>query len=563
MASSLEGIRSWGLGRFEASGTVVDVLNETMFQGTIEVSGGRVVRVKKGGPERPFIMPGFVDAHVHIESSLLTPSEYARTVLPHGTVSAVCDPHEIANVLGVKGVRYMIEESRGAHLKLYFGAPSCVPATRFETTGAEITFREVKELFKMGVVKSLAEVMDVPAVLRRDPAIMSKIRVARRFGRPVDGHAPGLRGSRLARYIRAGISTDHESLDMEEAAEKLSFGMRIMIRGGSLSKDLDSFLPLAAEHPDRCMFCSDDLHPDDLLRGHIDVMVKQALSLGLDEMRVLRCACVNPVLHYGLEVGLIREGDPADFIIVKNLRDLDMIRTYINGIAVAEAGKPLMPHRASRKINNFAARKKRPSDFKVASMGGLLNAIGVADGTLITRLCRESAETVGGGASSGPKKDLVKIAVVNRYREAPPVVGFVKNFGIKRGALASSVAHDSHNIVGVGVTDEELCEAVNLVIEHQGGLSLVFQGERLILPLPVAGLMTDGEGPETAERYSRLNRLAREKLGSGLTSPFMTLSFMSLLVIPEIKISDRGLFDVRRQRIIGLFEPVDPMLGEA
>lgn len=536
------------------SGNIVDVLHSLIYPGTLEISAGRIVSIARDEKTyETFILPGLIDSHIHIESSMLVPSEFARLAVRHGTVAAVSDPHEIGNVLGIEGVDYMIDSGRTVPFKFFFGAPSCVPATPFETAGAEIGTGQVEELLKRDEIKYLSEMMNFPGVLNGDPVVMAKIGLAKRYGKPVDGHAPGLRGSELEKYVAAGISTDHETLDREEALEKLKSGMKILIREGSAAKDFDAFVSLIEDYPDRCMFCSDDRHPDDLVLGHINEMVKGALKQGIDRMKVLRCACVNPVLHYGLEVGLLQEGCLADFIEIDGFESFNVLRTFIDGEPVADKGRTLLPRVAAKTVNNFKAQKKGVSDFSIRERGERINVIEAVDGQLITNRLRVTPRVSNGNVVSDPGRDYLKIAVVNRYRDAPPAVGFVKGFGLQKGAIASSVAHDSHNIIAVGVTDEAICQAVNLVIEHQGGMSVVHDDVAGVLPLPVAGIMTNQDGFEVARQYSELGSLAKD-LGSTLKAPFMTLSFMALPVIPRIKLSDKGLFDGEKFELIDLFE---------
>lgn len=536
------------------SGNIVDILHSTIYPGTLEISGGKIVKIRKDNKtHETFLIPGFVDAHIHIESSMLIPSEFARLAVIHGTVATVSDPHEIGNVLGIDGVNYMIENGKTVPFKFYFGAPSCVPATAYETSGAEIDAEQIEKLFEREEIKFLSEVMNIPGVLSDDPVIMAKIRLANRYKKRIDGHAPGLRGKDLEKYVKAGISTDHESFEKEEALEKLALGMKILIREGSAARNFDALGCLIEEYADRCMFCSDDKHPDDLALGHIDHVVRRAFHLGLDRMKVLRCASVNPVLHYGLRVGLLQKDDPADFLEVDNLQDLNILKTYIKGELVAENGKTLLPRVPAATVNAFRAQKKEADDFVVRKTGEVMNVIEVIDGQLITRRRHESPRVSDGNVVSDPRRDLLKIAVVNRYHNAPPSVGFVKNFGLQKGAIASSVAHDSHNVITVGVKDEDICKAVNLVIECQGGLSVACDDFAEVLPLPIAGIMSGEDGFKVAEGYAKLDELAKT-LGSQLKAPFMTLSFMALLVIPEIKLSDKGVFDGVKFQLINLFE---------
>ncbi|MDB6168612.1 MAG: adenine deaminase [Verrucomicrobia bacterium] len=536
------------------SGIIVDVLNRTEFPGTIEVSGGVIRRIVRDARPRGrrLLLPGFVDAHIHIESSLLPPAEFARHAVVHGTVGTVSDPHEIANVLGEAGVRYMIADARRTPFRFTFGAPSCVPATVFETAGARLGAKAVARLLRRKDVGFLAEVMNFPGVLGGDPELHAMIAAARELGKPVDGHAPGLRGESAANYAVAGITTDHECFTLPEARDKLAAGMQILIREGSAAKNFAALAPLLRTDPARCMFCCDDLHPDLLMRRHLDEHVRRALKLGADRYDVLACASVNPVKHYGLEIGLLRAGDRADFIEVESWRRFVVRRTWLGGKLVAAHGRTLLPRQPARIVNKFRARPRQAQDFAVPALPGKLNVIEALNGQLVTRWSQVVPKQVEGAIVSDVRRDILKIAVVNRYRPLTPVaVGFVRGFGLKSGALASSVAHDSHNVVAVGADDDALAAAVNLVISHRGGLSAVGLGRRRILPLPIAGLMSDADGRSVARRYTELDRLAK-RLGSRLDAPFMTLSFMALLVIPDLKLSDRGLFSGRKWGFVPL-----------
>lgn len=476
--------------------------------------------------------------------------------MAHGTVATVSDPHEIANVLGIPGIDYMIEDAGRTPFKFYFGASSCVPATEFETAGAKINAFAVGELLKREEIKYLSEVMNYPGVINKDPEVMAKIVMAKENKEPIDGHAPGLLGEGLRKYAEAGITTDHESYLYEEGAQKISLGMKLIIREGSAAKDFDALHTLIEKYPASCMFCSDDKHPDDLVNGHINQMVKRAFALGYDKIAVLKCASYNPVKHYNLDVGLLQKGDYADFVIVDNLEDFNILETYINGVLVAVNGRSLLKKLPARIKNNFSARKKKPEDFKVKDENGLINVIEAIDGQLITKRLKIAPKVVDGYVVSDPDRDILKITVVNRYEDTPPAVAFIKDFGLKKGAIASSFAHDSHNIIAVGVTDEDIARAVNLIIHGCGGLSLVYDNHEEILELPIAGLMSDQDGYKVAEKYSRITAGAKS-IGSNLRAPYMTLSFMALLVIPEIKLSDKGLFDGKDFKLIGLFEKPD------
>jgi adenine deaminase len=530
-------------GSSAVSGNIVDVVSGRIFPAMVLIAGGKIVGIREGRERcSTYIVPGLVDAHVHIESSMLTPHEFARMALTHGTLCAVCDPHEIANVLGMAGISYMLENARTSPFLFSFGAPSCVPATAFETSGAVIGSAEIRQLLEKKEISHLSEVMNYPGVLSRNPEVMAKIDLAKRLGKPIDGHAPGLRGDALKHYVAAGITTDHETLSLEEAIEKIDNGMKILIREGSAAKDFEKLHSLIDSKSDMCMFCSDDMHPDDLAEGHMDKLVRMAIGYNHDPMKVLKCACLNPVVHYGLPMGLLREGDPADFLVVDSLENFTVLKTYIKGMLVAEEGKPLLEHVQPEIINAFHVGPKRTREFAIRAGAGPANIIVAVDGQLITGWIRESPGLRDGWAVSDPDRDILKIAVVNRYHESPMAIGFIKGFGLKKGAIASSVAHDSHNIVAVGVTDDGIGTAVNMVIENKGGLAVVCGELREVLPLPIAGLMSDADAWEVASRYSRIQGLV-QGLGSLMSAPFITLSFMALLVIPRLKLSDQGLFD--------------------
>ena len=535
------------------SGNIVDVVGAKIYPGTLEIADGKIARIIAEAKEyTSYVIPGFIDSHIHVESSMLTPSEFGRLAVIHGTVGAVCDPHEIANVMGADGVRYMIEDAAPVPFKFFWGVPSCVPATDQETAGARIGVSEVEALFAMDKFVCLSEMMNVPGVLQGDPEVRSKINVAQLYKKVVDGHAPGLRGEELARYIRSGISTDHESFTREEALEKIRLGMKIQIREGSAAKNFDELIPIAREHANRCMFCSDDKHPDDLMAGHINQMVKRAIDYGIDQIEALRIASFNPINHYQLDVGLLQEGDPADFLVIDNFTNLTILKTCINGRLVAQHGKTLVKESKKKIVNNFNVREKDVHEFALKDKNGKIHIIAAIDGQLVTNGVLAKPKVVDHCLVSDPLRDILKIVVVNRYMNSPPSIGFAKNFGLKRGAIGSSVAHDSHNIISVGVDDMDICRAVNGIIRNKGGISAVCGDTEKILPLPVAGIMSDLSFAEVSRGYTDLDRFAKE-LGSHLKAPFMTLSFMALLVIPEIKLSDKGLFDVNKFEFIDLF----------
>ncbi|SNC68225.1 Adenine deaminase [Hymenobacter gelipurpurascens] len=543
---------------FQFQANVINLFSNTITPATVRVANRRIQSIEPTGatapdPALPYALPGFVDAHVHVESSLLVPSEFARLAVVHGTVATVSDPHEIGNVLGVAGVKYMLDNGRQVPFKFCFGAPSCVPATAFETAGAEITAADIELLFKQHPeIGYLAEMMNWPGILNRDEVVMEKIRLAQQYGRPVDGHAPGLRGEDARQYASAGISTDHECFTAEEALDKLAVGMNILVREGSAARNFEALIDLLPEHYEHMMFCSDDKHPDTLVLGHINQLVQRAVARGQDVLKVLRVACRNPVEHYKLPVGLLREGDAADFILVDNLTDFRIQQTYINGELVAEHGQTLIPAVPVAVVNNFHTTPVEAADFQLPApqAAATVRVIECFDGQLITARHDLPARVEGGLVLPDVAQDVLKLTVVNRYQPAAPAVAFIQGFGLKRGALASSVGHDSHNITAVGCDDESLARAVNLVIAAQGGLAVVSpEGEELVLPLPVAGLMSDQEGYHVAEAYAAVDALSKQ-LGSPLQAPFMTLSFMALLVIPSLKLSDKGLFDGEAFRFV-------------
>lgn len=548
---------------YNITGRVADLRQKKFYPAEVTIADGMIRSIREipeqDLTEDQYILPGFIDAHVHIESSLLVPAEFARLAVVHGTVATVSDPHEIANVCGMEGVDYMIASGNTVPFHFYFGAPSCVPATRFETSGAEITADDVKSLLLRPEIRYLSEMMNYPGVLQGDREVLKKISAANEREKPVDGHAPGLRGETARQYIDAGISTDHECVDAAEALDKLKYGMKILIREGSAARNFDDLIGLLPDYPDMIMFCSDDKHPDSLLEGHINKLCARAVARGIDIFRVLQAACVNPVQHYKLDTGLLREGDPADCIVVRDLRNFEVLQTYIRGEKVAENGQTLIPPQPAKPINQFAIGPKTVADFAYSldKWGEEENieqvyVIEALDGQLITNKSVHPIHDIvvlDGKLYSNPAKDILKIVVINRYAGAPIAKSFVTGFGLKQGAIASSVAHDSHNIVAVGVDDESICRAVNSIIEHEGGLSFFTPHHRdkgggadMILPLPVGGLMSLLDGYRVAAEYTAIDQ-AVKTAGSGLRAPFMTLSFMALLVIPHLKLSDLGLFD--------------------
>jgi adenine deaminase len=536
-------------------GQIIDIPNQRIFPGVIEIADGKIVALREDQSvtDPGYLCPGFIDAHVHIESSMLTPPEFARIAVIHGTVGTVSDPHEIANVLGIEGVRYMQKLAAQTPCKIHFGIPSCVPATNFETAGATLGPEAIEELCRDESLLYLSEMMNFPGVIHRDPEVMKKIEIAKQYGKRIDGHAPGLRGEDLKKYVSAGIETDHECFQIDEAREKLALGQKILIREGSAAKNFEELWPLLHEAPESCMLCSDDKHPDDLMVGHINRLCARAVAHGVPLFNVLRAACVNPVEHYGLRCGLLRPGDPADLIRLHDLISFEVMETWIDGQLVARGGQTLLPRSKSPRVNHFQATAKVASDFALpapaaasdpASSSPLrIRVIEALDGQIITGAGEAEALLRDGQIVANPGQDILKIVVVNRYKDAPPAVALVRGVGLKSGAIASSVAHDCHNIVAIGTSDEDLARVINLLIENEGGIAIVGDGGlKDVLPLPVAGLMSDGYAEDAATAYARLSQAA-QALGSPLHAPYMTLSFLALLVIPALKLSDLGLFD--------------------
>ncbi|MFZ2340194.1 MAG: adenine deaminase [Bacteroidales bacterium] len=536
----------------EIKGNLVDIHKREIYPARIVVNDGKIGQIiRYEHDEQGYILPGLIDSHIHIESSMLTPGSFAMTVVSRGTTAVVSDPHEIANVLGIRGVEYMIEDASKVPLRFYFGAPSCVPATSFESSGAVIDSEGVLDLLARPEVKYLSEMMNFPGIIYGDAEVLRKIDYARKAGKPVDGHAPGLTGDELKKYVSAGISTDHECTTIEEAREKISLGMKILIREGSAARNLDALKGLFKTDPDQIMLCSDDLHPEMLIRGHIDRLVALLISEGYDVFDVIRSCTINPAIHYNLDAGLLRPGDPADFILVDDLRTMKVMQTWIDGNKVYDNGRVLFSYRSSGAVNNFKSSKIKSEDIRIKSETSKLRVIEATDGQLTTG---ELIYPVKKGEEliSDVKSDILKIVVKDRYRDLKPAAAFIKGFGLKTGAFASSVAHDSHNIICIGTSDDDIVSAINAVVEMKGGLAVSKNKKIKILPLPVAGIMSDWPAERVAGEYERLSELVRS-CGCTMSAPFMTLSFMALLVIPELKISDRGLFDVRIFRNTGLF----------
>jgi adenine deaminase len=540
-------------------GNIVNIFDETIHWGEVIIKDGRIFTIKilaEEKKEESYLIPGFVDSHVHIESSMLTPSSFGRIALCHGTVGSVSDPHEIANVLGIEGVKYMIEDAKHTPFKVSFGAPSCVPATTFESAGAVIDADGITELLQMPEVSYLAEMMNFPGVIYKDAEVLRKLQIAKQLGKPIDGHAPGLRGDDAKKYFSQGISTDHECFTLEEAEEKLNLGVKILIREGSAAKNFEALIPLAKKWAHQMMFCSDDKHPDDLLKGHINQLVERAIKSGVNTFDALRMASLNPVKHYSLDVGLMREGDTADFIRVEELIGFKVIETYIDGEIVASNGESEISEHKSEVINNFNANDVSAEDLKVILPDSTkkMNVIQVNEGQLVTDWIMRYPKLEGKEVVSDTIQDVLKLVVYNRYQKSKVSLAFIHGFGLKTGAIASSVAHDSHNIIAVGVEDEAIVDAINLIIREKGGVSAVGLEKMGVLALPIAGLMSNKSPEEVARDYEQIDNFSKEILGGTLKAPFMSLSFMALLVIPSLKLSDKGLFDGKKFEFVDIID---------
>ncbi len=537
------------------SGHIVDVVNRQIIKGHLHIEGNRIVKIQPSEEvEDQFIVPGFVDAHIHIESSMMTPSEFAKQVLPKGTIGCVCDPHEIANVCGITGIDFMIEDSKNAPLIFSFGAPSCVPATHAETSGASLKADDIKNLLQRNDIGFLGEMMNFPGVINHDEQVLLKIKAAIECGKPIDGHAPELSGDDLRTYVDEGISTDHECMTLSESKEKIALGMKILIREGSAARNLETLAPLITLFPNKVMLCTDDKHPDDLIQnGHMDGMIRKLIDAGYDVFDILQAASYNPINHYKLPIGLLQENDQADFLVVSDLTSFKIKETWIKGEKVAENGQICYASQTTGKtVNHFKTNPIHPSDIQVVSNGRFMRIICVEDGQLYTKSEWIEPLVQKQLVQTDIESDILKLVVYNRYTPSKPAVAFVKNFGLKKGALASTIAHDSHNIIAIGSSDKDICQSINHLIETKGGI-IASSGKKVnMLPLPIAGLMSNESGDYIASKYHEVEASAK-KMGCTFKAPFMTLAFLSLLVIPEIKLSDKGLFDVQRFSFTDLF----------
>lgn len=531
-------------------GHIVDVVNRRIFDGEIDFKEGKIIAIREAQvpSNARYILPGFYDSHIHIESTLLTPEHYARKAVEQGTIGVIADPHEIANVLGRKGVEYMMQSGNKVHFHFHWGAPSCVPATPFETSGAALNSQDLAEILELKNVYGLGEMMNIPGVLNRDPETMARIEAAISRGKPVDGHAPQLMGDALKLYCEAGIKTDHECTTLAQARARIKQGMYVQVREGSAACDLDTLAPIISEAPDHVMLCSDDKYPDEISNGYINEMCRRAVHRGIDVFDVLTAACVTPVRYYKLPHGLLQLGDPADFIMVDNLREFNLSETWIDGVQVVADGiftESLIIDKSpidTNYPNHFLAKKISIDDLHIPPEEGQLKVISTTEGSLQTKQILAEAKVENGNVVSDTEHDILKAVCLSRHSEAKPAIGFIHGFGLKLGAIASTIGHDSHNIIAIGATDEAIVKVVNALIDMKGGLIVYDENELNELMLPIAGLMSYRNGDKVSKRHIQLKSVA-SRIGCKYKAPFMTLAFMALPVIPELKLTDKGLFD--------------------
>lgn len=536
------------------SGKIVDIINKRVFPGKLFIKGGKIHRIEKTNDpvDEVYLLPGLVDSHIHIESSMLSPQQFAHTAISHGTVATVSDPHEIANILGEEGIHFMLNNAAQSPLKFNFGVPSCVPSTPFETSGAVLDSTRVKDLLEKPYFKFLAEMMNFPGVVSADEEVLKKIQAAKDFNKPVDGHAPGLRGKNLDKYIHAGISTDHECNSYEEAKEKIEKGMIIQVREGSAARNFDALWPLIKEYPDRVMLCSDDRHPHDLVKGHINLLVNKGQTYGLNVFDLLKAATYNPVQHYNLDVGLLRKNDPADFILVDDLKQFNILATYINGTCYFDGHTVKFEVGESARPNIMETEPVSLEDIKVEAREKPIRVIHARDNELYTAWSKDTPRIHENNLVSNTDRDVLKLVVMNRYKKQKPAVGFIKNFGLTKGAIGTSIAHDSHNLIALGADDSSIVQCLNQLIEQKGGINVFDGKEHHGMQLEIAGLMTHRSAESVSRQYIDLTGITSE-LGCKLEAPFMTLSFMALPVIPELKLTDQGLFDVQNFEYTSLY----------
>lgn len=536
-------------------GNVVDVRHKRVLKARISHEDGVITSVEEvSGDFEGYLIPGLIDSHIHVESSLLCPSRFAEMTIPHGTTAVVAAPHEIANVLGLPGIEYMVKDSKTVPLRMYFTAPACVPTTPFETSGAAFGPAEIEQMLSREEFIALGEITDYPGAIAHDPEVMAKLEVARRLHKPIDGHAPQLSGPELREYVNLGISTDHECTSSEEAIEKAALGMLVMVRQGSASKDLESLVPFASKH--EFLLVSDDINVCDLAHGHLDRTLAQAISFGVDPMHALRAATINPALHYNLPLGAIEVGRMADVVKVSDLESFKVDEVFIGGELVSSGGVSRFEVRPKEIVNQFVLQRRTPSDFEVKTALQSVNVrvIGLIKDEIVTDSLLANLRSQNRKVMPDIENDILHMSVANRYRDAPVSNAFVKGFGLKSGAIASSVAHDSHNIIAVGASSDDMAIAVNTLVEEGGGFCVCSAGQCSILHLRVAGLMCT----KPAREVMRVLDVLLEKikgLGCVVPNPFMKLSFLSLLVVPRLKLGDKGLFDVEHFQFVDVIVP--------
>lgn len=535
-------------------GNILNVFTDEIYPGEIKIEHGIIESIKEVNADfNDIIVPGFIDAHIHIESSMLTPSRFAEIALRHGTTSVIADPHEIANVMGMDGIDYMIDDAKKTPLKYYFTAPSCVPATKFEKSGATISPNIIDNLLSRPEFVALGEVMDYNAVISNEKSILEKIKIAKKYHKPIDGHAPLLSGKNLQKYVKHGVITDHESTTKKEVAEKKRMGMKIMIREGSESKMLEKLIY------SNCDFIvSADLKPEDLINGHLDKCLRKAVDYGMDPYEAIKLVTINPAEHYNLNAGSISPGKSADLVFIDNLRDFTVKRVVINGNTIFKKQKLLFRANPRPIDTTLHVSLTKPEDFDLkaqnpAHKSATVNLINVSDNTIITKQSSAKLSIQKKTIIPSVFEDILKISVVDRYGGNTISNGFVKGFGIKNGAIASSVSHDSHNIIVVGTNSEYMSRATNHLIENKGGLAAISNQAKLDVTLPIAGLMSDKPAKVVANNSAKLNELV-SNMGCELSSPFTSLSFMALPVVPEVKMTTNGLFNVNTHQFIDIIK---------
>lgn len=538
-------------------GNILNVFTDEIYPGEIKINNGIIESIREVDQYFPdIIVPGFIDSHIHIESSRLTPSRFAEVALRHGTTAVVCDPHEIGNVMGLEGIEYMVNDAKYAPLKFFFTAPSCVPATNYETNGATISADIIDSLLRRDEFVALSEVMNYTGVVNGDKDLIDKINVAKKYNKKIDGHAPLLTGPDLQKYVKYGISTEHECVTKAEALEKKRLGLKIMIREGSESHMLEKLVNTPTD-----FIVTDDLEPDDLVKGHMNIRLRKAVDLGMDPFEAIRKVTLNPAEHYGLNCGSISPGKSADLVFIDNLDDFRVKRVVVNGNTIFKKQKLLYRAKPLPLDSTLHINHKNAEDFDLKAnnpnkKSANVNVIRVIPESIVTKKSTAKLTIDRGKIIPSVFEDILKISVVERYGGNTISNAFISGFGLKNGAIASSVSHDSHNLIVIGTNSEYMAEATNKIIDNNGGIVAISNQEQIELPLPIAGLMSDRSVLEVAKQTEALNDLVN-RMGCPLENPFTIMSFMALPVVDEIKITNKGLFDVSENKFIDVINHED------